>query len=142
MWGQPVYADVESFVKGWLLTTSVAALVTRADNGVSVYMAMPTGAPVPAVILTRVGGGPTARKDLPEETARMTFTCWGRTRAQAGTIARAVTVECESVARMPGYTAGGTTLAAAHVSRVFWLPDPDSDTARYIVDATFITVST
>lgn len=136
------FTDTETLVKTWLSTTDVKPLVTRADNGVSIYMAMPPAAPIPAVILTRVGGGPRSRKELPEDYARLSFSCWGRSRAEAGTIARTLVAELESLARTGGFDSGDSRLAAAEVLRVFWLPDPDSDTARYIVDAMVLTLRT
>lgn len=136
-----VYGDAEAIVKAWLLTTSVAALVTRPDAGKSIYLAMPLSAPLPCVVLTRMGGGPRYGKDMPEDAARMSFSCWGRSRTQAGDIARAVVSECESLSHTGGFTLGTSWMPAADVSRLFWLPDPESDTARYIVDAMVTVVS-
>jgi hypothetical protein len=137
-----IYADAEALVKAWLLTTDVAPLLTRDDGGVSIFMAMPASAPLPALVLTRAGGSPRPGKDLPEEEARMRFHCWGRSRAQAITIARTLVGECESLARTGGFDDGGARLAAMAVVSLFWLPDRESDTARYVVDARALTIAT
>jgi hypothetical protein len=134
--------DDEALVKAWALQTSVAALLTRADGGVSIYNAMPKAAPVPSLICWRTGGGPRARKDLPEHRARMQMHCWGTSRAQASLIARTLVSELDSLARLGGFDHGDARLAAAEVINLIWLPDPESDTARYIVDALVTTVST
>jgi hypothetical protein len=137
-----VYADVENLVKQWLATTSVAPLVTRTvDSGLSIFLAMPPSAPLPAVVLYRVAGAPSPGKDLPEEATRLSFDCWGRSRAEAGAIARALMAELETLARVGGYDSGDARLAAAEVINVVWLPDPESDTPRYVVDATVTTVT-
>lgn len=136
------FADVETLTKQWLMTTAIPALVTRAvDGGVSIYLAMPPAAPVPAVVLTRLGGGPRRYKELPEDQARISFSCWGTSRAQAGTIVRTLVAELESLGRNGGYVSGDARLADAEVVRVFWLPDPESDTPRYIADALILAVS-
>jgi hypothetical protein len=136
-----VYADAEALTKAWALTTSVAPLLTRGDGGVSIFMAMPTSAPVPALVMHRGGGGPRARKDLPEDAVRMQFDCWGKTRTQAGDICRALVAELETLTRDGGFSVGDARLAAAEVTNVFWLPDEESDTPRYIVDALLIAMS-
>lgn len=135
------YADVENAVKQWLLGTDVAFYVQRDDGGYSVFLAMPKGAPVPAVVITLVSGGPTPRADLPTLSARLQFDAWGRTRDQAGTVARTLVAELESLARTGFYTDGSNNILSAEVLSMRWLPDPDSDTPRYIVDALITTVT-
>lgn len=134
------YADVENLVKTWALTTDVAPLVAR-PGGYNIYLAMPAASPMPSVVLSRVGGGPRARKDLPEEVSRISFSCWANTRAEAGVISRTLCAELETLARTGGYINAGTVLAAGDVVSMIWLPDPDSDKPRYIVDALVTTVS-
>lgn len=129
------YGDVESAAKAWLATTDVAPLVTRTAGGLSVFLAMPASAPTPCVIVRRVGGGPAVRKDLPEDHSRLSFDCWADTRSQAILIARTLIAECDSLGRNGGYIAGSVYLCVADVLSLLWLPDPDSDKPRYIVDA-------
>lgn len=137
------YADVESAVVAWLATTPVAPLVTRAgDGGLNIYRAMPTSAPLPAVVVNRVGGGPRARSDVPEDVARLSFDCWGSSRADAIAVATALVAACENLAETGTYVTGDGTarLVAAEVVLWLWSPDPNSDTPRYVVDALFSTL--
>jgi hypothetical protein len=136
-----VFGDVENVVKSWLSTTDVAAMVTRPGGGLSIFLAMPSSAPMPCLVLRRVGGGPVPRSDLPTDRARMSFSCWGDTRVSAGSLARAVVAECDSLGRMSPWVSGPTTLYGADVLSVLWLPDPDSDKPRYIVDALVTTLT-
>lgn len=136
-----IYTDVENLVKQWVLTTPVAPLLTRTDGGTSIFLAMPASSPLPALVLSRVGGAPRASSDVPEDAARMTFNCWGTTRTQCGQIARTLMAELENLSQTGGFVSGDARLVAAQVLNMFWLPDPESDTARYIVDATVVTVS-
>lgn len=135
------FADAEPLCKAWALTTSVAALVTRPDTGVSIYLSMPSSAPVPALVITRVGGAPRARADLPQDAARMQFDCWGKSRAQAAAICHALISELDSLARAGGFSDGDARLAAAEVISMLWLPDPQSDTPRYVVIAVVTTLN-
>lgn len=135
------YADTETVVKTWLLTSSVAPLLLRLDGGYSIYNAMPPAAPVPALIAWQVTGAPRPSKDLPEQSARIQFDCWGRTRMQAGEIARTLISELEWVAQSGGRIVGGVYFGTAVTQSMRWLPEPDSDTPRYIVDALITTVT-
>lgn len=135
------YADTETVIKTYLLASTVAPLVKRADGGYSIYNAMPSAAPVPAVISFQISGGPVQRKDLPEQQTLIQFDCWGKTRVQAGDIARAVIAELEWCGRTGGAVIGGVYLGTSTVQNMRWLPEPDSDTPRYIVDALITTVT-
>jgi hypothetical protein len=135
------YADTEAVVKTWLLTTSVAPLLLRSNGGYSIYNAMPAKTPIPALIAWQVSGGPRTRKDLPEQQARMQFDCWGLSRLQAGDIARTLIAELEWLAQSGGEIVTGVYLGAAVTQNMRWLPDPDSDTPRFIVDALITTVT-
>lgn len=136
-----IFADVEAIIKTWLLTTGVAPMVLRPDGGYSIYNAMPAKSPVPAVIAFQVTSGPRTRSDLPEQQTRMQFDCWGLTRLQAGDIARTLIAELEWVAIDGGRVINGTYLGTAVTQFMRWLPEPDSDTPRYIVDALITTVT-
>jgi hypothetical protein len=135
------YADTEAVVKTWLLSTSVAPLLLRNNGGYSIYNAMPAKSPIPALVAWQVTGGPITRKDLPEQQARIQFDCWGLTRLQAGDIARTLIAELENLAQGGGDIISGVYLGAAVTQTMRWLPDPDSDTPRYIVDALITTVT-
>lgn len=136
-----VYANVETLTRSWLAGTSVGTLVQRSGGGTNVFLAMPTSSPLPAVVVSRVGGGPTS-SELPEDVSRLSFQCWGTSRPQVSDIAYALMGELDSLSRLGGYTSGNATLAAAEVLSLLWLPDPESDTARYVVDALMTSVAT
>lgn len=135
------YANTEAVVKTWLYSTSVATMLLRADGGYSIYHALPAKSPIPALVCFQVSGGPQTRKDLPEQQVRIQFDCWGLSRLQAGDIARALLNELENLAQNGGDIISGVYLGAAVTSNMRWLPDPDSDTPRYIVDALITTVT-
>jgi len=135
------YADTETVVKTWLLSSDVAPLLLRSDGGYSIYNAMPPKAPIPALVMFQVAGGPRTRKDLPEQQVRMQFDCWGKTRKEAGDIARTLIGELENCALTGGRVIGGVYLGTAVTQMMRWLPEPDSDTPRYIVDALITTVT-
>lgn len=137
------FSDIESETKRWLLTTSVAPLILKSGGIYSAYLAMPLSAPAPSVIISMVGGGPTRSKDIPQADYRISFDCWGSSRDQAGTIARTLIAELESLPRTGGYVdlITGTYIGSAQVLLLRWQPDPDSDKPRYIVDALITTVT-
>jgi hypothetical protein len=134
------YASTEATVKTWLMTTGVAELVSRPDGGINVFNAMPKGAPLPAVVLFQVSGGPSARKDLPEQQARIQFDCWASTRTKAARIALQLCAELDHLQRSVGPIIAGVYLGGVSAPTMLWLPDPDSDTPRYIVGAQVVTV--
>lgn len=134
-----IYGPVEQAVRSWLSTTQVAPLVTRSPGALSIYLAMPPAGPVPSVIIRQVGGGPLARKDIPETRYTLQFDCWGTSRTEASLIARTLMGELTGLGD-PGVVVDGVYLGCAQILNMLWLPDPDSDTARYIVDALITTV--
>lgn len=136
------YGSIEQATKDWLATTSVAALVTRAPGALSIYLSMPPAAPVPAVLISLIGGGPLGGADLPQTRYRVQFDCIGTTRDQASMLARTVIGELEWLGRGgPGAIAAGVYLGSATVLAQIWAPDPDSDRPRYIVDTAITTVT-
>lgn len=135
------FADTETVIKTFLLGSTVAPLLKRTDGGYSIYNAMPPAAPIPALIAFQVAGGPVGDKDLPEQQTSIQFDCWGKTRVQSGDIARTVMAELEWLGRTGGKVIGGVYLGTASVSNMRWLPEPDSDTPRYVVDALITTVT-
>ncbi len=135
------FAPAEVTVKDWLATTTVAPLVVAPDGTTAIYNAMPKPSPVPSVILFQVSGGPIAAKDLPEQQCRIQMDCWGTTRTEARNIALQICAELDNLQRTVGPIVNGVYLAATTVPVVRWLPDPDSDTPRYIVDALITTVA-
>ncbi len=130
------FVDTEGVVKEWLLNTAVAPLVTYGSY-THVYLAMPPGSPNPSIILSRVGGGPEAGSDVPVDFARVSCACWGKNRMQAMEISKTLVSEAESFGETGGYTTDEAILQVGEVLSWLWLPDPVSDTARYIVDVRF-----
>lgn len=136
------FADTETVIKTFLLGATVAPLLKRTtDGGYSIYNAMPPAAPVPALIAFQVTGGPEPDADLPVQRVTIQFDCWGKTRQQAGDIARTLLADLEWLARTGGKVIGGVYLGSAVIQNMRWLPEPDSDTPRYIVDALITTVT-
>jgi hypothetical protein len=130
------FAPTEVTVAEWLATTTVAPLVSSA-----IFNAMPKGAPLPAVVLFQVTGGPAVAKDLPEQQARIQFDCWAAKRSEARNVALQLASELDNLQREGGVVVSGVYLAATSVPTIRWLPDPDSDTPRYILDALITTVA-
>ena len=129
------YGDVESLTQSWLKTSDLAAVLTRTDGGISVFKGAPNKMPLPSIVLSRVGGAPAAGKDVPEDIARISFDCWAKTRDDAIQVSLALVGELESLALTGGYSGGGSILAVAETVSWIWLPDKNSDTPRYVVDA-------
>jgi hypothetical protein len=80
----------------------------------------------PQVVLRQVGG-----TDL---TPLVQFDCWADTKQQAGTTAADLMTE---VSRLASVDADGTRLHGGTVEQCRWLPDPNSDRPRYVVDVSF-----
>lgn len=131
------FPEIESLVKAWLGYTSVAALVRRPDGGLNIWTAMPLSAPLPAIILKRIGGSPPARSDQLLDRARISIDCWAADRAAARQIAGAVAAEAVSLSERGGFTLGAEILYVAEIAGWLWLPDPQADTPRYVIDGFF-----
>lgn len=138
----PQYGPVDVAVKMWLLSGPVAALTLQPSGQYAIHMAMPKSSPVPAVIVNLVSGGPLSRADLPVTRYRIAFDCWAKTRDAASLIARTIIDQLEQISiGSTGVIAAGVWLGAAESISMRWLPDPESDTPRYIVDALITTVA-
>lgn len=124
--------DAENCVLSWIKTTSVNGLV----NG-KIYLAVPTGNPLPRVILSQVSGAP-ANSHVAYEEARISFHCTANNRPQAKAIALALINEVESLSyQIPPIAAGGRLVAATTLNKL-WLPDITSDISRYVCDFRFV----
>jgi hypothetical protein len=136
-WVQPV--DAEDIAKEWLAGTSVAPLVMK-NGKPMIFEAMPKGTasnpapPMPVIVLQRVGGAPLPLDPYVDQ-ARISFQVWAKQRSQAKAIAIALIAELESIIYTgPVDTSKGRLESATTVNNV-WMPDPASDTSRYVVDA-------
>ncbi|MDP8971148.1 MAG: DUF3168 domain-containing protein [Actinomycetota bacterium] len=132
--------DTELLAWHWTHTTPVAALVTREPGKYNIFRAMPIGSPLPSVVLSRVGGAPPRRSDMPLDVARISFDCWAADRTTAADIARELVGACENLSQAGAYTHAAGILLAAEVVSHIWVPDPESDTPRYVVDAMFTSI--
>jgi hypothetical protein len=132
------YHDSETLIKEWLINSSVANLVEK-NNYIHIYLAMPKGSPSTAVILSRVGGGTTTLSDVPQDSARISFSAWGANRVTAANIAGAIVSECENLSYIHPYETDNASLVSAEVINWGWFPDGES--ARYIVDVIFTIIN-
>jgi len=133
------FVDAEDLVLEWAKTTTVAPLVTSGSR-VDIFLAMPKGAPLPCVILSRVGGSPDLG-DAPVDHARISFGVYAANRPQAKNIAKTLTSEIESIGYGAPYVGATGRLTSATVVLNLWLPEPGTDTPRYVVDAVFPVMS-
>lgn len=133
------FPDVEDLVKDWLTNSPVADLVRLPGGKAAIFLSMPKGSPSPVITLSRVGGGPSPGSDVPVDVARISFNVWGKNRPQTKEIAKMLVSEVDSLALTGGYesAAHGGRLQVAEVVNWIYLPDPVSDTDRYIVEARF-----
>ena len=112
-------------LRDWLRAASaVTALV-----GTRTYLgALPLGSPLPALVVSRVGGG---MDGYTYDAAMIQVEAWAASGSQAETlITAAVTV----LASAPEATAlnASAQLMGARLNALLWFPDPDTDIPRYI----------
>lgn len=127
----PVWIEPTRELRDWLRT------VTRLTNIVDQRIwagGLPDDATLPAVVITRVGGG----LDRPLDVGLYQFDCWASTGSGA---AQLVSALLEVLYGTPsGTTAGKVTYGGcADDAQVVWLPDPVGDTPRYTVTAQVVT---
>lgn len=136
------YTNTEALVIEWLkVTEDVASLVTRPDGAVSIFRAMPKAAPLPSIVLSRVGGAPERGSDVPTDVARISFDCWAASRDYAIEVSLSLVSVLEDLAPTGGYLSGSSRLMVAETLSWVWLPDPVADTPRYVVDALITAVT-
>lgn len=133
-----VYADVEGAVRDWLKDASeIAALVDG-----RVFFAIPEPTNWPLIVVHQVSGGPDAG-EAPISNSLIQIDCWsGPTKTGKANKAEATEVMNAVVGAVQSLTCGtsmGTAGVAlgARIQNVSWLPDPDTNQARYVVDALF-----
>ncbi len=133
---------MENVLKTWMINTPTAQnRLKRLDGGISVYLSMPTANPNPAVLLGLSGGGPMRRKDLPQTSQRFQIDVIGKTRDMACQITLGLIRDMDEIPWQTMYVHNGTYLMSAVVDSMRWLPDPDSDVPRYVIDALVTTVT-
>lgn len=118
-----VWVDVESAVRAWA-RDNVDSVNRRvffgANNDIS-------GA---QIVLHRIGG--------PDESCLIQFDVWHSNKPDAAALAAELATACDGLTR---YQDDDVILHGAAVESSRWLPDPESDTPRYIVDVTFVATS-
>jgi hypothetical protein len=129
------YVDIELMCRDWLRAGPVGALTTN------IFQSMPASSPVPSVIGQRVGGAPMRNEDLPADRSRMSWDCWHTNRPDCYALSAAVITEIENLSQTGGYKTFTGLLLVGEVIGWHWLPDPASDTPRYIVDALMVAVA-
>lgn len=122
-----VFPDVEQATRVWLrsITTSAAGRV---------YFGTPDKTTNdPFVTLFRVGGGPLI-SEVPTDAARISFSCWAQTKHAAQQLSAEVASAVFNL--RAGDVMGECTVCFATMLSSLWVPDSQSGTPRYIVDAT------
>jgi len=118
------WVDVESAVRAWA-RDALPALDGRVFFGASNDAAMPQ------VVLIRIAG--------PDDRCLIQFDVWADAKAAAAALAADLATAIDAMGR---YTHEDTLLLGARVESVRWQPDAESDTPRYVVEATFTASAT
>lgn len=118
-----VWVDLEAAIREWARTAGLTV-------GGRVFFGK-AKAELPQIVLARLGGT--------DGDAFIQFDVWGSTKADAADAAADLATAIDALDR---YTTddGTVSLLGAVVDGVRWLPEPDTDRPRYIVDATFVAV--
>ncbi len=125
-----VYADIEGAARDWLRTVpGVTDFVAS-----RVFFGLPVNTQWPAIVVRQVGGGPSG--DAPITVALLQIDCWsqGPKKAQAAALKGAVEGAIESLTGGTPLGAGAVALWGSVESSI-WLPDPESNQARYVITA-------
>lgn len=113
------WVDVESAVRAWGRSV-LPELEER------VFFGFSNDAPLPQVVLTRITG--------PDDRCLVQFDCWAETKAGAAALAADLATAIDALAH---YVDEETVLHGARIEGIRWQPDQESDTPRYVVEATF-----
>ena len=125
MFAEPrTWVNVEDAVRAW----ARGALPTIDGR---VFFGANNDAAMPQVGLSRITG--------PDDRCLVQFDVWAETKAAAAQLAADLATALDALGR---YTHETTLLHGARVEGVRWLPDEESDTPRYVVEATFTASAT
>ena len=119
-----VWVDVESAVRAW--ARDVVSLAAR-----RVFFGANNNVDGSQIVLQRIGG--------PDDQCLIQFDCWAADKSTAAALAAELATEADALTR---FTFGDVMLHTALVESSRWLPDPESDMPRYVVDVTFAASST
>jgi hypothetical protein len=114
------WVDVRGPIRAWARDN-----VESADR--RVFLARSDQAPLPQIVLFRIGG--------PDSSVLIQFDCLARSEAEAEAVAADLCTQIDSLAR---YEHDGVLLTGAAVESSRGVPDPDTNDPRFIVDATFV----
>ena len=109
--------DVEKAVRAWARAQGFTAFFGATGN-------------LPEVVIQRVGGT--------DDEALVQFDCWATYKADAATLAADLAT---ALTGLSSYDHDGIRLHDAVWLSSRWLPDPESDTPRYVVEATVYATS-
>lgn len=110
-----VAVDVEKAVRAWARAQGFTAFFGVNNNGT-----------FPQLVIQRVAG--------PDSDVLVQFDVWGGTKAEAAATAASLRT---ALTGLSSYDFDGIRLHGASDPSARWLPDPDSDRPRYIVEASF-----
>ncbi|MBM4414902.1 MAG: hypothetical protein FJ035_01225 [Chloroflexi bacterium] len=113
------WVDVEDAIRAW-------GREALPDLEGRVFFGFSNDAALPQVVLTRIAG--------PDDRCLIQFDLWAATKAAAAAVAAEL---CTAVDALGRFTHEQTVLHGARVEQVRWQPDEESDTPRYVVEATF-----
>lgn len=122
------HVDVEGAVRAWARET-IASLEGRVFFGVNNELAKTKAI---QVVLAKVAGN--------DMDALIQFDCWAASKADAAATAAELSSAVETLGRYAGFD-GVLLLGARLDSDGRWLPDEETNTPRYVVEATFTAVS-
>lgn len=126
-----LFTDVEGAMRTWLRRQPLV----KAQVGGRIFFGMPDdgAAAFPLVTLARIGGKPQTGL-APLEDVRLTLTVWAGSKRTAIEVVRSI---CTSLQGMASEALDAEVVGyGAVVDSVLWLPDPDDNTPRYVVDTT------
>lgn len=138
------YLDVEGPVRTWVrsltaLTDLFPTTPTNLQLQPTCFFGFPTDRALPVITMGQIGG-PRLTGDHPQEDVDISFYIWGRTKAEASTIANALKSAIKSLV---SYTTEGVKLQSGIPSQPIFQPDTstDPDTPRYVMDSTFTCIA-
>lgn len=126
-----VWAEPTTALRDWLRTEDA---ITDLVDGRTYANGLPDNVPLPALVITRLGGGPS----LPIDIGLYQFDCWASTGSGAQALVNALVQLLYSTPS--GTPAGSVTFGgAADDPEILWQPDDLGNTPRYVVTVQIVT---
>jgi len=114
------WVDIETALRSW----ARAALPVLEGR---VFFGAPADSALPLVTLHRIAGT--------DDRCLVQFDCWAALKAEAAITATAVATALDALTHAEH---DGVLLHGATVEQIRWLPDEESNTPRYVVEATVV----